>query len=133
MGKKEEEGDLPSFSAGYSWKRRCSPRISSLWDSLLSLFYFLFFWDIYIFILVNLSNELCHMVLNRLQYIEGVGFHIFEHPSIQIPHLEGVWIPTVHEFLNDINGSLEITKTKIQPLQAHRPHIQLSDQWYNGC
>jgi hypothetical protein len=34
-----------------------------------------------------------------------------------LPHLEGVWIPTVREYLTDINGSLQISTATIQPLQ----------------
>jgi hypothetical protein len=62
-------------------------------------------------------QNLSHIVLDRFQYNAGVGYHILENTQLHLPHLEGVWIPTVREYLTDINGSLQISTATIQPLQ----------------
>ena len=58
-------------------------------------------------------------VIDRLQYTAGVGYHILEHTAPILPQLEGVWMPTVRDYLQDIHGSLKIANLSIQPLQRH--------------
>jgi hypothetical protein len=53
------------------------------------------------------------IVLDRFQYNAGVGYHILEDTQSVLPHLEGVWIPTVREYLAEINRSLQIAKAVI--------------------
>jgi hypothetical protein len=62
-------------------------------------------------------QQLSQIVLDRFQYNAGVGYHILENTQSTLPHLEGIWIPTVREYLADINGSLQIANATIQPLQ----------------
>jgi hypothetical protein len=62
-------------------------------------------------------NKLALIVVDRFQYNAGVGYHILENTHTPLPHLEGVWIPTVREYLADLSGSLQIAQAKIQPLQ----------------
>jgi hypothetical protein len=57
------------------------------------------------------------IVLDRLQYMAGVGFNIMEDTKILIPHLEGIWLPTAQAYMGQISGSMKITGTKIQPLE----------------
>ena len=55
-------------------------------------------------------------VLDRLQYTAGVHYHIIEKTAPILPHLEGVWMPTVRDYLQDIHSSLQIANLTIQPL-----------------
>jgi endonuclease/exonuclease/phosphatase family metal-dependent hydrolase len=64
-------------------------------------------------------QTLALIVIDRFQYNAGVGFPILEETRVPLPHLEGVWITTVREYLADINGSLQIAQTTVQPLQRH--------------
>jgi hypothetical protein len=65
-------------------------------------------------------HDIALVVIDRFQYNAGVGFHILEDAQSELPHLEGIWIPTVWAYLTTINGLLQIAKAKIQPLQRHR-------------
>ena len=40
-------------------------------------------------------HDLLIVVLDRFQYMAGVGFNILEDTTTKIPHLEGIWMPTV--------------------------------------
>jgi exonuclease III len=62
-------------------------------------------------------RDFAMIVLDRLQYNAGVGYPILEYPKEAIPHLEGIWMPTVREYLAEIDGSLQTANTNIQPLQ----------------
>lgn len=62
-------------------------------------------------------HELALIVVDRFQYNAGVGYHVLEQAHTPLPHLEGVWIPTVREYLQEISGSLQIAQATIQPLQ----------------
>jgi hypothetical protein len=65
-------------------------------------------------------HDIALVVVDRFQYNAGVGFfHILEDTKRDLPHLEGIWIPTVRAYLATINGSLQIAEAKIQPLQRH--------------
>ena len=63
------------------------------------------------------AHDLSLVVLDRLQHMAGVGFFIFENTKINLPHLEGVWLRTIRDYLQSIQGSLQITHVKLQPLQ----------------
>jgi hypothetical protein len=62
-------------------------------------------------------HDIALVVVDRFQYNAGVGFHILEDTQRDIPHLKGIWIPTVWAYLATINGSLQIAKATIQSLQ----------------
>jgi hypothetical protein len=62
-------------------------------------------------------QKLAQIVLDRFQYNAGVGYHILENTTSHLPHLEGIWIPTVRDYLASINGSMQIASATIQPLQ----------------
>ena len=47
----------------------------------------------------------------------GVSYHILEFPKWPLPHLEGIWIPGVQEFLSSINGSLQSANAFVQAPQ----------------
>ncbi len=64
-------------------------------------------------------KDLMVITLDRFQYMAGVGYNIFENTSTALPHLEGIWIPTVREYLHSIEGSMQIAGMKIQPLERH--------------
>ena len=51
--------------------------------------------------------------------MSGVGYPIMEFPSTHLPHLEGIWLPSVRHYLSEIDGSLTISNLHIQPLQRH--------------
>ena len=59
------------------------------------------------------------IVLDRLQHMSGIGIPILEYPSIHLPHLEGIWLPSARQYLSEIDGSLTISNLTIQPLQRH--------------
>jgi hypothetical protein len=50
-------------------------------------------------------HDLLLIVLDRIQYIAGVGFHILEDTKSSIPHLEGIWLPTARDYLGQMSGS----------------------------
>ena len=62
-------------------------------------------------------NDLLSIVLDRFQYMAGVGFNIMMETSTKLPHLEGIWIPSVRDYLGTINGSVQIADMRIQPLE----------------
>jgi hypothetical protein len=64
-------------------------------------------------------HDFSMIVLDRIQYNANVGYPILEHPKKALPHLEGIWMPMVREYLAEINGALQIANTNIQPLQRH--------------
>jgi hypothetical protein len=64
-------------------------------------------------------EEFAVIVLDHCQYNAGAGFHILEQTQTQLPHLEGVCMPTVRDYLSDIKGLLQTAKARIQPLQQH--------------
>jgi hypothetical protein len=57
------------------------------------------------------------IILDRFQHNSGLGNPILEDPHIWAPHLEGLWIPKIQQFLQRINRSLTIADVPIQPLQ----------------
>ena len=59
------------------------------------------------------------MTLDRFQYTTGVGYNIMEQPEKKIPHIEGIWLPTVRAYLASIKGSMQIAGLQIQPLERH--------------
>jgi hypothetical protein len=67
-------------------------------------------------------HDIALVVVDRFQYNAGVGFHILEDTKRDLPHLEGIWIPTVRAYLATINGLLQIAESKLQPLQRHGDH-----------
>jgi hypothetical protein len=64
-------------------------------------------------------HDIALVVVNCFQNNAGVGFHILEDTQRELPHLEGIRIPTIWACLATINGSLQIAKAKIQTLQRH--------------
>jgi hypothetical protein len=64
-------------------------------------------------------HDLLLIVLSWLQNCAGVGFPVLERPSFPLPHLEGHWLSSVREFLDYINGALEIIDISIQPTQRN--------------
>jgi hypothetical protein len=64
-------------------------------------------------------HELLLIVLDRIQYIAGLGFHILEDTKSSLPHLEGIWLPTARDYLGQISGSIKIAGLHIQPLERH--------------
>jgi hypothetical protein len=64
-------------------------------------------------------HDLLLIVLSWLQNCAGVGFPVLEQPSFPLPHLEGHRLTSVREFLNYINGALEIIDVPIHPLQQN--------------
>jgi hypothetical protein len=64
------------------------------------------------------------ITLDRLQHNSGLGTPILEDPHIWAPHLKGLWIPNIRQFLQRIDGSLTIADVTIQPLQRqHDYHV----------
>jgi hypothetical protein len=49
-------------------------------------------------------HNLLLIVLDRLQYMAGVGFNIMEDTKTSIPHLEGTWPPTARAYMGQISG-----------------------------
>jgi hypothetical protein len=64
-------------------------------------------------------QDLLLIVLGWLQNCAGVGFLVLERPYLPLPHLEGHWLTSVRDFLNYINGALEITDISIHLTQSH--------------
>ena len=64
-------------------------------------------------------HALILVVLNRFQYMAGVSYDIMQDTRSKLPHLEGIWIPSVREYLGEIQGSMQIAGTHIQPLERH--------------
>jgi hypothetical protein len=67
-------------------------------------------------------QEFAIIVLDHGQYNAGVGFHRLEQTQKPLPHLEGVLMPMVQEYLSDIKGLVQIAQATIQPLQQHGNH-----------
>jgi len=57
------------------------------------------------------------ITLDRLQHNSGLGTPLLEDPHVWAPHMEGLWIPQIRNFLRRINGSLQIADLVLQPLQ----------------
>jgi hypothetical protein len=68
-------------------------------------------------------QEFAVIVLDHCQYNAGVGFHRLEQTQTPLPHLEGILMPTVQEYLSDIKGLVQIAQATIQPLQQHSNHL----------
>ena len=64
-------------------------------------------------------HNLLVVVLDRFQFMTGVGFNVFEDTTTKLPHMEGIWLPTARTYLGSIKGSLHIAEMKIQPLERH--------------
>jgi hypothetical protein len=64
-------------------------------------------------------HELLQIVLDWIQYIAGIGFHILEDTKSLLLHLEGIWLPTARDYLGQISGSTKIAGLHIQPLERH--------------
>ena len=64
-------------------------------------------------------HDLMIIVLDRLQYMAGVRFNIMVDTTTKLPHLEGIWLPTVRDYLATINGSVQIAGMKLQALERH--------------
>jgi hypothetical protein len=66
------------------------------------------------------EHDLLLIVLSWLQNCAGVGFPVLERPSFPLLHLvEGHWLFSVREFLDYINGALEIINIPIQSTQRN--------------
>jgi hypothetical protein len=65
------------------------------------------------------------ILLGPLQYNAGVGFTFMEFPRISLPHLEGVWMPNVHELLANISSSLQIAVASVLPMNLYRSTLAL--------
>jgi hypothetical protein len=61
-------------------------------------------------------QQMLLITLHQLQFNSGLGTPLLENPYIPAPHLEGLWIPQIRNFLKRINGSLRIADLTTQPL-----------------
>ena len=64
-------------------------------------------------------HDLLNIVLDRFQYMAGVGFNIMTDTTTILPHLEGIWIPSVRDYLGSIKGTVQIADMIVQPLERH--------------
>jgi hypothetical protein len=64
-------------------------------------------------------HNLTLIVLDHLQYTAGAGFNILMDTTTPLPHLEGVWLPTAHDYLGSISGTMQVANMNIQSLEHH--------------
>jgi hypothetical protein len=66
------------------------------------------------------ESDISHMLRIDLAWCQaqaGISIPILENPTLDLPHLEARWLPSLRNFLADINATIEVDNPYIPPLQ----------------
>lgn len=63
------------------------------------------------------TGKLLRIALSWFQVQVGISTPILEDPTIDLPHLESVWIKSIRQFLGSIGGSICLTIPEVNSLQ----------------
>eukprot|EP00957_Ditylum_brightwellii_P009864 744366-Ditylum_brightwellii.AAC.1 len=73
----------------------------------------------------SITSNLLRIALVWGQYQVGTGNSILEIIQHKLPHLEVCWIPSLCQYLQLINGSIEVDKAYIQSLQRENDNYTM--------
>ena len=76
----------------------------------------------------GIPHKLAMIAISWAQLLAGTSTPIFQETSIKLPQLDPmVWIPAIRDFLNKINGSLEMAETFVPDLQRENDCFLMDD------
>jgi hypothetical protein len=76
------------------------------------------------------TGKLLRVAVAWLQLNTGVGFSLLDNVTTVIPHLATRWLPSLRTFLASINGTIQLDRTYVPPIQrVHDEYIMDTILW----